>query len=340
MSANLNGDLDGVLAETQGLWEDLRGARIFITGGTSFVGAWLLESFSHANKKLALRAKAEILSRHAEVFLAKHPHLAQDDAFIWRRADVNTFPFPKAKYSHIIHAATPSGIGSDRDRPGLKQEIVRSARHVLELAKFCGARQFLFVSSGAVYGKQLGRVTHREEESPGGPLTPDSAYGEGKLVAERLCADYAREWGFQAKIARGFSFLGPYLALDAQLASGNFIRDALRGRAIEIQGDGTPLRSYLYGADLAAWLWTILLRGENSRPYNVGSERSMSILELARMVGRVLKPGIPIHIQQKPVPGKPADNYVPSTHRAQTELGLSETIEPEEAIRRTALWNS
>ncbi|HSN13747.1 MAG TPA: NAD-dependent epimerase/dehydratase family protein, partial [Anaeromyxobacteraceae bacterium] len=145
-----------------------------------------------------------------------------------------------------------------------------------------------------------------------------------------------REHGFDAVIARCFAFAGPYLPLDAHYAIGNFVRDALARGPIRVGGDGTPLRSYLYGADLALWLWTLLARGRAARPYNVGSEDAVSIAELARIVARVLDTGRGVEIAKAAVPGRAAERYVPSTRRIREELGLAPTFTLEEAIVRTA----
>ncbi|MBI5245433.1 MAG: NAD(P)-dependent oxidoreductase [Elusimicrobia bacterium] len=341
MRAIAGGDLEHVLAETKGLWEGLRGARIFITGGTGFFGCWLLESFLHANRELGLKAEALVLTRDEEAFRRRRPHLAGSKALSFHRGDVRSFEFPKGRYSHIIHAATESSVKLNQEEPDLMLDaIVQGTRHALEFAESCGAKKFLFTSSGAVYGKQPAGMTRIPEDyvAVPDPAAPASAYAEGKREAELLCAAESSRCGIETKIARGFAFVGPGLPLDAHFAIGNFIRDALKGRAIEVRGDGTPYRSYLYAADLAVWLWTILLRGESCRPYNVGSERRVSILELARIVGRVLKPDISVHVQETPIEGKPPEQYVPSTQRARTELGLCETMSLEEAIRRTADW--
>jgi len=127
--------------------------------------------------------------------------------------------------------------------------------------------------------------------------------------------------------------------MDAGYAVGNFIRDALEGRTIEISGDGTPLRSYLYAADLAWWLWTILLDGDPGRPYNVGSDQELSIRELAETVDSLIG-GHGVHVAGKPVPGAPAQRYVPDVSRARNELGLSPAITLEDGIRRTAAWRT
>jgi dTDP-glucose 4,6-dehydratase len=100
-----------------------------------------------------------------------------------------------------------------------------------------------------------------------------------------------------------FAFVCPLLPLDANYAVGNFIRDAMAGGPVQIGGDSTPYRSYLYAADLSIWLWTLLMRGESGADYNVGSPHEISIANLARRVVEVAAPGAKFRIARQPVPG-------------------------------------
>jgi nucleoside-diphosphate-sugar epimerase len=344
MSSNpLAGDLDHILSHTAGLWDTLRGQRIFITGGTGFFGCWLLESFAWANERLGLGAEALVLTRNHEAFARKAPHLARRPDIRFHIGDVRNFDFPAGSFSHVIHAATDtSGSLSAKHPEILLDAIVTGTRRALDFAAQCGAKQFLLTSTGAVYGRQPATLTHLAEDYTGGPdvSQPQSVYGESKRMGELLCAIYARKHGFEAKIARGFAFVGPYLPLDAHFAVGNFIRDAMAGGPIKVNGDGTNFRSYLYMADLTIWVWTILFRGESYRPYNVGSRQAVSIAQLAETVSRTLPGRVPVQIAQKPVPGQPAARYVPETARAEQELGLHEWVALDEAIRRTAQWHN
>jgi dTDP-glucose 4,6-dehydratase len=338
----LAADLDHVLAHTTGLWDELRDARLFITGGTGFFGCWLLESFAWANDRLNLGASALVLSRNPDGFRAKAPHLASHPAIRFHAGDIRTFAFPAGGFSHVIHAATEASAKLIEENPLLMFDtIVEGTRRALEFARHCGANTFLLTSSGAVYGRQPPDLTHILEDYGGGPDLSQArwAYGEGKRAAEMLCALYARQHGLTPKIARCFAFVGPHLPLDIHFAIGNFIRDGLRGGPLQVKGNGTPFRSYLYAADLAVWLWMILLRGRALRPYNVGSETALTIRETARAVARAFDPPLEVTVARAPEPGKPAERYVPATRRAQAELGLRETVPLAEALQRTIAWH-
>ena len=336
-------DLEHVLDHTRDAWEELRGQRIFITGGTGFFGMWLVESFLWANQRLDLGARAVVLSRNPQVFRQKRPYLADVAALSFHQGDVRNFAFPPGTFSHVIHAATESSARLNEQSPAIMLEtIVAGTERTLDFAVACGAKKLLLTSSGAVYGPQPPEMTHVGEDYPGSPdpSAPSSAYGEGKRMAELLCAIYHRQHGLDARIARCFAFVGPYLPLDVHFAIGNFIRDALIGGPIRVNGDGTPYRSYLYAADLAVWLWTILLRGRSCRPYNVGAEQTVSVAELAAIVAHIFQDRAVVKIARPAEPGARAQRYVPLTSRAQTELGVRADIGLKEAVRRTAQWYS
>jgi nucleoside-diphosphate-sugar epimerase len=334
----LAADLDHILTHTRGIWEELRGQRLFITGGTGFFGGWLLESFAHANDTLDLQANAVVLTRDAESFAAKMPHLAGRDDVTFLGGDVRHFDFPAGPFPFVIHAGTTSSAPAEPLE--MFEIIVDGTRHVLEFAAGHQTRKLLFVSSGAVYGRQPSDLTHIPEDYPGAPdpLDPASAYGEGKRAAELVCLLAGQKNEIETKIARCFAFVGPGLPLDAHFAIGNFIRDGLRGDPIRVRGDGTPYRSYLYAADLAIWLWTLLLRGTSGRAYNVGSEEAWTIRQAAETVAKSFPQPPSVSIDKEPVAGAPAPRYIPSTKRAIEELGLKTRISLPEAVRRTIVW--
>jgi dTDP-glucose 4,6-dehydratase len=136
------------------------------------------------------------------------------------------------------------------------------------------------------------------------------------------------------KIARCFAFVGPYLPLDKHFAIGNFIQDTLKGRNIIISGDGSPLRSYMYAADLVIWLWTILLRGNNGEAYNVGSDQAISIKELATNIAQ-FSLGTSVIIKNEVRLTDRNQNYVPDISKARLQFHFGDGISLNEAIYKT-----
>lgn len=327
-------DLEHVLTHTKPLWERLRGGRVFVTGATGFFGTWLLETFLHANEKLNLGAELVGLSRNPTVFAEKAPHITNHPAIKMHAGDVRDFIFPEGEFSHVIHAGTTSSAPV----PALEmlETITRGTRRALDFALACKAKRFLFVSSGAIYGEALSGEHRFFENDHTAPSSMDSSspYSKGKRLAEILCQLYHEKHQLETTIARCFAFVGPHLPLDAHFAIGNFLRDALEKKPIVIKSDGRSERSYLYVADLMIWLWTILFQGKPCLPYNVGSERNVSIKELAELVRDVLEPQQKIEIGT----GGKISFYIPNTQRAQQELGLQEWVSLEEGVKKHFDW--
>jgi len=337
----LEEDLGAILDRGMSLWPSLKGARFFITGGTGFIGTWLLESFVRLNERLGLDMHAVVLTRNPDAFANRAPHIANHAGITFLSGDVRNFTFPEGKFSIVIHGATDASaklLGEDPIR--MFDTIVEGTRRVLDFAVQSSANKFLFLSSGAVYGEQPDHIQHWLESDFNGPdcSNAGSAYAEGKRAAELLCALYAKQYGVGVKLARCFAFVGPYLPLDSHFAIGNFIRDAMAKDTIQVNGDGTPYRSYLYAADLISWLWVVLMNGKTATPYNIGSDEAISIGELAALVDLTLG-GCGIDIREKPRAGISPKRYVPSVKRAENELGLTQSVTLQQALIKTARWH-
>jgi dTDP-glucose 4,6-dehydratase len=335
-------DLDLIHAKTRELWSEIRNQNIYFTGGTGFFGCWLVESFLHVNRIERLNAHATILTRDPASFNRKCPHLACDPAIKLLAGNVRDFTYPDGEFRYVIHAATEASAKQAAENPiEMLATILRGTERTLDFAASHGTQKFLLASSGAVYGIQPTSITHLSEDYAGAPnpLKCDSVYSEGKRAAELMCAVYGAKYGIECKIARCFAFVGPHLPLDAHFAIGNFIRDAMKRDSIRVNGDGTPKRSYMYAADLAIWLWSILFRAPAMEAFNVGSDRSISILELAHAVNAALGSTATVQVARKAIPGVQLQQYVPSIKKAEQQLGLKCEVSLEDAIRRTAAWH-
>ena len=175
-----------------------------------------------------------------------------------------------------------------------------SPARVLKYAKEHGTR-VLFASSGAIYN---GR----------------NQYAYHKRLWEAECVHS----NVDVVIVRLFTFIGA--RLKNLYAITRFIEAAKAGKPLEVWGDGSTVRSYLYGSDLGNWMWKLLLEGEGV--YDVGSATPYSIREVARLVADV----IPAKIQYVNVHA-PVTCYLPDISRAR-ELGCEETVNLREAIER------
>ena len=331
---------EALLVGSQGEWDSLAGARILLTGGTGFVGRWLVSAFVCANRAHHLGASLVLLTRDAAAFARACPDLACGDGVVLIGGDVRSTIAGCLRCTHIIHAATPSDGQMNSGRAGEMLSIIEDGtKNMLAVAEQQRVRRFLLVSSGAVYESPAPSDGYREDSEfgPDWPREP-SAYHAGKRRAEALAAN-ASASGLPLTVARLFAFVGPHLPLDRHFAIGNFLADALSGRPVGVTGDGSAVRSYLYAAEMAAWMWRMLADDRAAGcAYNLGSENAVSIREAAWAVARAVEPAVPVHISGRSSRAV-RDVYLPCMRRAREGLGLRQSLDLAEAIRRTVAWN-
>ncbi len=318
-------DLTHVLDHTRDVWNDLRNARVFITGGSGFVGSWLLETLLHANTELALGIRVTALVRDREQFAQRLPQLATSSAVRIHVGDVRVVDPPARAFTHFVHCASALPPAVNTERPDEVVDIIeRGTTRVVEEAESGKGGRFLQVSSGSVYGVQSPDVPRIDETARAVPDVDDPAqrFGAAKRRAElRGEASVAHGVGFVS--ARVFALVGPRLPLDGQFAIGNFLGDALAARPVRVTGDGTPVRSWMHAADMAGWCWTLLVRGKAGAAYNVGSEEEHTLWDAAQRVAALPEPPVRAERAREPDPAvRPSPVYVPSIRRAlREELG-------------------
>jgi dTDP-glucose 4,6-dehydratase len=313
---------------------------LLLTGGTGFIGRALLRHWETNPADRPSRVVA--ISRNPQAFAQSFPELAGVPWLDLRHGDVTVMnSLPRESFDTVIHAAADSTMGPQLSPLQRYTQIVDGTRHLLDLAVAARARRFLLLSSGAVYGSRSAGQPDPEESDCNAPdpLNPENAYGIAKRTAEHLGALAHREHGLEVVIARCFAFVGRDLPLDVHFAIGNFIRDALWRKSITVNGDGTPVRSYMDQRDLSRWLLALLCQGRAGQAYNVGSDQSVNMADLAHLVRDMLAPSKPVHIVAERRT-EIRSRYVPCVRKARAEVKLDFLHSLEQSILETSRYAS
>ena len=128
-------DLEAVIDLARDDLLGLDGGRLFITGGTGFIGCWLLECLRHAEERLGLRLQATILTRSVDAFRRKAPHLAEHRGFTFLTGDVSNFDFPDGEFTHVVHAAADASAKLNAEDPlRMFDSVIDGTRRALDFA--------------------------------------------------------------------------------------------------------------------------------------------------------------------------------------------------------------
>jgi len=310
-------------------------SRILITGATGAVGVHALAAL----RQLAAEGVAfDVYATFQSEATGRIAELLDHPRFHSIRGDLTSTSFratlPRADF--IFHSAGYAQPGRFLENPGKTIRLNTEATlDLLDLLPATG--RMLFVSSSEVYMGLPAAAPHRENQiGTSGPDHPRACYIEGKRCGEAACfAAHAN--GLKAISARLSLAYGPGARPGDRRALYSFIDSAIRDHCITLVDRGESLRSYCYAADAVRMMFRILLEG--SRPvYNVGGTGTMSVLNAAEKIGRMLDVPVRVPEDARPLAGAPA-HVVLDMSRYETEFGPPHYMDFDTGLRRTIDWH-
>ena len=300
------------------LMKELRGKTVFVTGATGLIGQTLVSALLRCggtDPGDRIRVIACVRNEEKARGLFGGIDRGNLELFVTEIASMPTDELPR-KVDYVIHAASQTSSRAFVEEP---VETIFTAidgtRRALEFAANNHVKCFVYLSTMEVYGTP--RDDEKIYETHGTDLDtmqPRSCYPESKRLCEILCASWQKEYGLPVRVLRLTQTFGPGVRYDDGRVFAEFARCALEGRDIVLKTAGLTCRSYLYTADAAAAILTVMLRGADGEAYNAANEETYcSIRRMAEIVASECAGGkIGVRIEAVEDPSKLG--YAPTLH--------------------------
>lgn len=302
-------------------------AKILVTGAAGFIGRHVAEALRETPCRLALLDTAAASAVHdstAPAVISWHHTNILDSAFTdWLRTE---------RFDYIFHFAGNANVANSVSQPEYDFNVnLRASVAILEAIKQAGCRTtILYASSAAVYGEPT-RLPVAEAD----PTVPLSPYGVGKLAMERYLAVYCKLYGLRGASVRMFSPFGPFLR--KQIVFDLMHRIRSRPAALEVYGDGTQTRDFIFIDDVVSAILHVVSRGDlDGTTYNVGCGHETTVAELAERLRALMAPALPVRYLRENMPGYP-DHWQADISRIKA-LGWSPQVTLESGLRQTVAW--
>ena len=318
--------------------ENLREANILISGGTGFIGKWLVCALQKASSELSLNLEITILTRNIPVAVSTFSAINSGNIkFVKSDLSSNSkMEFASTtKFTHIVHA----GVMVAKPTNSLEEKYIENsslngAKILLELARNQGnVPNFTHLSSGAVYSGSNLRDGKLQEVRIQNENVDISSYGRAKLETEFLINGYGENRYINQSNPRLFAFFGPGLPLDKQFAIGNFMQDALISEEIRVKGNPGTVRSYMYPVDLIVWLLATIAF-PSDRYINIGSPDPIAIGDLSQLISTFAGNKRVVYTN----PNQEQTVYVPSVSNMTSIYNVKTTVGLEAGLERWMTW--
>ena len=296
--------------------------KIAVTGGSGFIASHVVDHL--------LSAGHEVVAIDHRV----HPHRADLQFENVDVLNLSAMIQATAGCEFIFHLAAVSNVNYAHQNPVYTVDLnINGTANVLEAARLNNIRRVFFASTVWIYTGTRGNGSLTEEE----PFhLPDAGhiYTTSKIASEMIIHNYWQLYRQPFTILRYGIPYGPRMR--EELVIPIFIRKALSGEPIVIQGDGSQYRNYVYIDDLArAHLLALNKKAEN-QVYNLEGSRRISVADIAHTINHALGG----RIQIKYVPARPGDyaGKEVSSRKVRDELGWEPVIDFEDGMSRTIHW--
>lgn len=306
--------------------------QVLVTGGAGFIGQNLCRTLLSQNIKV-ISIDNFVTSNNLGV-----SSLKKNKNFKFIKHDI-TKNLPKSvkseKIEVIYHLACPTGV-DNLERLGEEMLLTCSVgtRNVLELAREKRAK-VVFTSSSEIYGNPQIFPQKETYEGRVSPTGYRSTYEEGKRFSESLVAFYVRRHNLDARIARIFNTYGPGMSKNDSRVIPRFMNQSLKNESLTVKGKGTQTRTFCYVDDLVSGLILIAKKGRTGQVYNLGSNKEVKIIDLAKKIR--LATGGKKKIKFIKRPTHDHDRRLPDLTKIK-RLGWAPLVDLAEGLRRTSKW--
>ncbi|ACP35054.1 NAD-dependent epimerase/dehydratase [Sulfolobus islandicus L.S.2.15] len=300
--------------------------KFLISGGAGFLGSHLIENLANEHEITIV----DDLSTTKYIQLPKNVKLIKDKIENFKTNE---------KFDYILHLAarpSPEDYMNNPIETLLSNSI--GTWNALEIARKSDAI-FMYTSSSEIYGNAEVLPIPEEYWGKVNPIGVRSCYDEGKRFSEALTMAYYREYGLDVRIQRPFNVYGPRLREDGNYGRviSRFIYQALRGEDITVFGDGKQTRAFLYVTDwVEATKKLLFSKGIKGIVLNIGSDKEVKIIELARMIINLTNSKSNIKFLP-PRPDDPSRRAADIT-KAKKLLNWEPKVSLEEGLRKTIDW--
>ena len=326
-------EIEKILRNLGDISKRIEGKNILVTGGAGFLGSWICDVLVEQG------AKVTCLDNLVSGLKSNISHLTERDGFKFIQHDITQPFFFDEKIDAVMHLASRASPFEFEKFPiQILKANTLGIWMALGIAKKHNAR-FLYTSTSEIYGCAEEIPTSEEYNGNVNPIGPRSCYDEAKRCGESYVIAYKMQHGLDTRIARIFNTYGPGMRAEGVYGRvvPRFIKQALSNKPITIFGDGTQTRSFCYVTDQIEGLLKLAFSEEaKGEVVNIGSDKEITILELAKLVRGLTNSSSKIEFH--PLPKDDPPRRKPDISKIKRILGWKPKRKLEEGLKRTIEW--